>query len=331
MDMLLEIQDLSVTFTTDDGLVHAVDNVSLSIARGEILGLVGESGCGKSVASMSILRLIPSPPGHITSGSVLFEGRDLLSLPVHELREIRGDAISIIFQEPMTALSPLHRVGSQLIETLRAHREMPHREAWNAAVDWLRRVGIPDPGRCMHTYPFQLSGGMRQRVMIAGAFLLDPQLIIADEPTTALDVTIQAQVLDLMREMKKQDTSVLLITHDMGVIWEMCTRVSVMYASEIVETAAVSELFENPLHPYTEALLESIPAVSAERGELHAIEGQVPSPLDYPQGCRFRERCRYAFDRCRNEHPSLYASGQRHARCFLRDPDAPASRGRVSP
>jgi oligopeptide/dipeptide ABC transporter ATP-binding protein len=312
---LLEIRDLSVAFDSDDGVVRAVDRVSLDIRRGEVLGLVGESGCGKTVAAMSILRLIASPPGRIESGRVLFHGRDLLGLPVEEMRSIRGKAISMIFQEPTTALSPLHRVGNQLVEALRLHQAVSTAEARRFSGEWLRRVGIADHEQSLDTYPFQLSGGMRQRVMIAMALMLDPELIIADEPTTALDVTIQAQILDLMREMKKKDTSLLLITHDMAVIWEMCTRVAVMYASEIVEVAGVGEVFRRPLHPYTEALLGSIPPIGREHAKLKPIPGQVPSPLDYPGGCRFRDRCAYAFERC-VEHPGLLDIGNRQARCW---------------
>ena len=314
---LLEIRDLSVVFDTDDGVVQAADCVSLDIREGEVLGLVGESGCGKSVTAMSTLRLIPLPPGRFVSGTVMFDGKDLLTMPIPELREIRGREIGMIFQEPMTALSPLQRIGKQLVETQQTHGQIDRKEAWRAGEEWLAKVGIPDPAECMFSYPFQLSGGMRQRVMIAMALMLDPKVIIADEPTTALDVTIQAQVFDLMLDMKKRDTSLLLITHDMGVIWEMCERVAVMYASEIVEVGSREDLFRNPLHPYTEALLASIPSLDCEKGELETIEGQVPSAIDYPVGCRFRERCKYAFERCEKEHPDLAGIDGREARCFL--------------
>ena len=316
-DPLLSIQELCVSFDTDEGVVRAVDHVSLDILRGEVLGLVGESGCGKSVTAMSILRLIPSPPGRIDSGRILFRDGDLLTLPIRELRDVRGRHISMIFQEPMTALSPLHRIGRQLADTIRYHEKISARKARQAGEEWLDKVGLPDAAERMHSYPFQLSGGMRQRVMIATALMLQPALVIADEPTTALDVTIQAQVFDLMRAMRKRETSLLLITHDMGVIWEMCDRVAVMYASEIVETGPVLELFATPLHPYTEALLAAIPSLAGEGARLPAIPGQVPSPLEYPAGCRFRERCRYAFDRCAVEHPPLCTIGNRTARCFL--------------
>jgi peptide/nickel transport system ATP-binding protein/oligopeptide transport system ATP-binding protein len=317
MKHLLTIENLSVSFDTDEGVVPAVQGVSLAVGRGEALGLVGESGCGKSVTALSVLRLIPHPPGRIESGRILFNGRDLLALPMRELRGIRGQGISTIFQEPMTALSPLHRIGAQMAEALRFHRRVGRREAWREAVRWLGKVGIPDPDEKAHAYPHQLSGGMRQRVMIATALMLDPELIIADEPTTALDVTIQAQVFDLIREMKKQDTALLLITHDMAVVSEMCTRLAVMYASEIVEVGPLRSTLEHPLHPYTEALLASVPSLAGKGTRLRAIPGQVPSPLAYPSGCRFRDRCPYAFDRCAREHPSLTVVDGRQGRCFL--------------
>ena len=321
MTPLLQIQNLSVSFRTDEGLIRAADNISLTINRGEVFGLVGESGSGKTVTAMSILRLIPSPPGNIDSGTILFDGRDLLQMPIAELRAIRGRAISVIFQEPMTALSPLHRIGSQLVETLRFHEKIATPAARETARIWLGKVGIPDPDSCLNAYPYQLSGGMRQRVMIAMALMLKPALIIADEPTTALDVTIQAQVLDLMRVMKDADTSVLLITHDMGVIWEMCDRMAVMYAAEVVETGPVPDVFRAPRHPYTQALLESVPALSARRDRLASIPGQVPSPLSYPPGCRFQPRCRHAFDRCTAAHPPPYGPPTSLSRCFLCAPE----------
>jgi len=317
---LLRIDDLTVTFQGDEGLVTAVERVSLDIAPGEALGLVGESGCGKTVTALSILCLVPRPPGRIVSGRIWFHGRDLLSLPLAELRAIRGRAISMIFQEPMTALSPLQRIGRQLAETLLLHRPLSRSEARRCAMDWLRRVGIPDPPAAMQSYPFQLSGGMRQRVMIAMALMLDPELLIADEPTTALDVTIQAQIFDLIRARRRSDTALLLITHDLGVVWEMCSRVAVMYAGEIVETAPAADLFRQPLHPYTAALLASLPALVPPGARLRPIPGQVPSPLAYPAGCRFRERCPLAFERCA-EHPPLRQAAQRLARCWLVNED----------
>lgn len=318
LNPLITINNLSVAFDTDDGPLTAVDGVSFAINPGEVVGLVGESGCGKSVTAMSLLRLIPMPPGRITSGEVLFDNCDLLRVPAPELRTIRGQRISMIFQEPMTALSPLHRVGAQLVEALQLHLPMDDRTAWATSLDWLKRVGIPDPEERMRAYPFELSGGMLQRVMIAMALMLKPSLIIADEPTTALDVTIQAQVLELLREMKSKDTSLLLITHDLGVVWEMCDRILVMYASRIVEQGSRHDVFENPGHPYTQALLESVLSLTGRADRLSSIDGQVPSPLAYPVGCRFAPRCKYAFDRCRRAQPPLYdiATGHRSA-CFL--------------
>ncbi|HNR95064.1 MAG TPA: ABC transporter ATP-binding protein [Kiritimatiellia bacterium] len=313
---ILDIRDLSVSFRTDEGLVQAADRVSFSIRRGETLGLVGESGCGKSVTAMSILRLIPSPPGRIDSGEILFRGQDLLKLPIEELRRVRGKSISMIFQEPMTALSPLQRIGRQMVEALQLHSRISRREAWQIGTEWLRRVGMPNPEEQMWAWPHNLSGGMRQRVLIAMALMLEPALIIADEPTTALDVTIQAQIFDLMRRMKKENESLLLITHDMAVIWEMCDRVAVMYASEIVETGTVEQVFRNPLHPYTRALMAAIPSASSKGRELYHIKGQVPPGINYPAGCRFRERCPIAIERCGMEHPMLDPYGDQCARCF---------------
>lgn len=323
MSPLLDIQDLTIEFDTDDGVLTAVDRVSLQIAPGEVLGLVGESGCGKSVTAMSVLRLIPSPPGRIVSGSIRFQGRELLALPIAELRRVRGRDVSMIFQEPMTALSPLHRVGRQLVETLRLHRRDHSRdEAWRIGIEWLEKVGVPEPEERMYAYPFELSGGMRQRVMIAMALMLEPKLVIADEPTTALDVTVQAQILELMLAVKSKDASLLLITHDMGVIWETCDRVAVMYASRIVETGPRQELFEDPLHPYTQGLLRAIPGLQPAANRLPTIPGQVPSLIDLPPGCAFAARCPFAFDRCRREIPPRYpqANGRRSVACFLHDP-----------
>jgi oligopeptide/dipeptide ABC transporter ATP-binding protein len=315
---LLEVNHLTVQFDTEVGPLTAVNDVSFSIRQGEVLGVVGESGCGKSVTALSILRLIPRPPGRFISGEILYHGRDLLTLPIHVLRTIRGSEISMIFQEPMTALSPLKRVGRQMTELLYLH--CPHlsrAQARAEAVTWLRRVGLPDPEERMYNYPFQLSGGMRQRVMIAMALMLSPALIIADEPTTALDVTIQAQVFDLMLSMKAEDTSLLLITHDMGVIWELCDRVIVMYASHIVEEAAKSDLFRDPRHPYTRGLLHAMPRLDEDTERLDAIDGQVPSPLDYPRGCNFQDRCPLVIERCRVEDPPLETlPGGRRVACF---------------
>ncbi len=315
---VLEIKNLTVTFETDEGVIKAVDDISFHINRGEIVGLVGESGCGKSVTALSILGLIPSPPGRIKNGKIFFNGKDLLNLKTREIKEIRGRAISMIFQEPSGALSPLHRIGRQMVETIKLHQDIGKKEAWNIAEAWLKKVGIPDAGERMFAYPFQLSGGMQQRVMIAMALMLGPDLVIADEPTTALDVTIQAQVFDLIRKMSQDHTSILLITHDMGVIWEMCDRVLVMYASRIAEQGNLNDIFSKPAHPYTRGLLKSIPKLSSDPGRLKAITGQVPSPFNYPSGCHFRDRCPHAFERCKKENPPLYDLGNGHkVACFL--------------
>ncbi|NLF92578.1 MAG: ABC transporter ATP-binding protein [Oligosphaeraceae bacterium] len=314
--VLLSVQNLTVDFSTDEGNIRAAEAVSFSLQAGQTLGLVGESGCGKSVSAMSIPRLIPQPPGRISAGEIHFCGRELLSLPVHEMRQIRGREIGVIFQEPMTALSPLHRVEKQLAEVYRLHTDLGAAAIREHSREWLRRVGIADPERCLKAYPFELSGGMRQRVMIAMAMALQPRLIIADEPTTALDVTIQAQILDLMREIRGDQSGLLLITHDMGVIWEMCDQVAVMYAAHIVETGAVQELFAQPLHPYTQGLLASIPSLQQGRGRLQHIPGHVPSLLHPPPGCPFAERCPLADQQCREVAPALRAIGQRQAACW---------------
>jgi peptide/nickel transport system ATP-binding protein len=308
---LLEIDGLKTYFFTRDGVVRAVDGVSFSVARGETLAIVGESGCGKSVTSLSILRLIASPPGRTVAGRVVFEGRDLLLLPEPEMRKIRGDAISMIFQEPMTSLNPVLTIGHQIAEVLVLHRGLPREDAMLRAVAMLRLVRIPEPERRVAQYPHQLSGGMRQRVMIAMALACEPRLLIADEPTTALDVTIQAQILDLMRELKERTgTAIVLITHDLGVVAEMAQRVVVMYAGRKVEEAPVAALFDRPRHPYTRGLLDSIPKLGAAsaRGavtRLSEIAGTVPSLAEPIVGCAFAPRCAYATTRCQNEYPPL--------------------------
>ncbi|MFO7171463.1 MAG: ABC transporter ATP-binding protein [Bacillota bacterium] len=309
-DKLVEIRNLRTYFYTEDGVMPAVDGVSLYIRRGETLGVVGESGCGKSVTSLSIMRLIPSPPGKIVEGEILFEGRDLLKLPEPEMRKIRGNEISMIFQEPMTSLNPVFTVGDQIAEAIMLHQGLNYKEAMAKAVEMLRLVGIPAPEKRVKDYPHQMSGGMRQRVMIAMALSCNPKLLIADEPTTALDVTIQAQILDLMRKLKKElGMAIMLITHDLGVVAEMCERVVVMYAGKVVEEADVVSLFKQPLHPYTEGLLQSIPRLDEDRERLHVIEGVVPNPLNMPQGCRFHPRCPYAIDKCREVEPPLEPVG----------------------
>lgn len=318
-DLLLDIKNLTVNFTTDDGIIQAVTDLSFSVRRGETVALVGESGAGKSVSAMSIPRLVPSPPARVENGEIRFKGRDLLALDIKDMRSIRGNEIGVIFQDPTTALSPLHRIGWQLKEAINAHRQMDDKEAQTLAETWLARVRIPDPKQRMNAYPFQLSGGMQQRVMIAMALLNEPDLIIADEPTTALDVTLQAQIFEIIREMKRNESAMLLITHDMGVVYDICDRVLVMYASELVEEGTTDDVFTNPAHPYTLGLLKSIPSLGRGRTErLDSIKGQVPSPFNYPKGCRFNDRCPKAFDRCVREKPGFVSVSDSHrATCFL--------------
>ena len=313
---MLSVRDLTVQFDTDDGRLQAATHVSFDVATGGTLGLVGESGCGKSVSAMSIPRLIPQPPGHIVSGEILLDGVDLLKLPIAEMRNVRGRDIGVIFQEPMTALSPLHRIGDQLAEVVELHEHVSKHDLYARCLDWLKKVGIPDAEKRMEAFPFELSGGMRQRVMIAMALIMQPKLIIADEPTTALDVTIQAQILDLLKGIKAKDSSLLLITHDMGVIWEMCDEMVVMYASRVVESGPVKELFKEPRHPYTEGLLKSIPGLAGHAERLPHIPGQVPSLMHLPKGCSFADRCPYATASCREEQPELKTDGKRRLACF---------------
>jgi len=318
-EKLVEIRDLRTHFYTEDGIVPAVDGVNLYIKRGETLGVVGESGCGKSVTSLSIMRLIPNPPGKIVGGEILFEGEDLLKKSEAAMRKIRGNEISMIFQEPMTSLNPVYTIGDQLTEAIQLHQGLSRKDALAKAIEMLRLVGIPLPERRVKEYPHQLSGGMRQRVMIAMALSCNPKLLIADEPTTALDVTIQAQILELMKKLKKElGMAIMLITHDLGVVAEMCERVVVMYGGKVVEEADVVSLFKNPLHPYTEGLLRSIPRMDQETEKLHVIEGVVPNPLHMPKGCRFHPRCPYATDKCREAQPELeQVAPGRFVACFL--------------
>ncbi|SDY62816.1 ABC transporter ATP-binding protein [Thermoactinomyces sp. DSM 45892] len=315
---VLEIAELQLHFFTDKGIVRAVDGVSLEVGRGEVVGLVGESGCGKSVTSLAIMGLIPQPPGKMVAGSIQFEGMDLTKISQKELRRIRGDQVAMIFQEPMTSLNPLFTVGNQLMEVVRIHRKMSKAEARKQAVEMLQQVGISREG-ILDDYPHQLSGGMRQRVMIAMAMMLNPKLLIADEPTTALDVTIQAQILDLMKSLNKEfGTSILFITHDLGVVAEMCDRIVVMYAGQIVEQTDRFRLFRNPKHPYTQGLMDSIPKIEDKRDRLYSIPGQVPNPHQMPRGCRFAPRCEYVMDICRESSPDLIAVEEGHlSRCFL--------------
>ena len=309
-ERVLEIDGLKTHFFTPDGVVRAVDGVSFEVRRGETLGVVGESGCGKSVTALSVLRLVADPPGRIVAGSIRFEGRNLLAASEAEMEALRGNDISMIFQEPMTSLNPLYTVGKQVGEAIALHRGASRREAMEQAVEILGRVHIPEPARRAESYPHQLSGGMRQRVMIAMALCCNPKVLIADEPTTALDVTIQAQILDLMREMQgSYSQAIVLITHDMGVVAENADRVVVMYAGRKVEEAEVDELFDRPGHPYTKGLLGAIPSLEAAaasgsaRGRLNEIEGMVPSLANLPPGCAFAPRCGHATDQCRSDYP----------------------------
>jgi oligopeptide/dipeptide ABC transporter ATP-binding protein len=318
-DPLLSIENLRTYFYTDAGVARAVDGVSFHIGAGETVGLVGESGCGKSVTALSILRLIAAP-GRIEADSrMIFEGRDLLTLSEEEMRRVRGNRIAMIFQEPMTALNPVFTVGDQIAEVSRVHERASRKAAWKRAVEMLELVGIPSPEERAKDYPHQLSGGMRQRVVIAMALVMRPALVIADEPTTALDVTIQAQILDLLKDLQQRfGTSILLITHDMGVVAETASRVMVMYGGEIVEQALVSRIFANPHHPYTEGLLGAMPRLGQERERLRTIPGTVPPPTNWPSGCRFHDRCPYAWDRTAQEHPPLYEVENGHvSRCHL--------------
>ena len=316
---LLELDDLRTYFYTDTGVARAVDGVSFRVNAGETVGIVGESGCGKSVTALSILRLV-RPPGRIEPGShIRFEGTDLMALDEHEMQKIRGNRIAMVFQEPMTALNPVFTSGDQIAEVARIHAGMSRREAWAKAVEMLTLVGMPAAAQRAGEYPHQLSGGMRQRVVIAMALVMNPALVIADEPTTALDVTIQAQILELMADLTRRlGTSVLLITHDLGVVAENCARVIVMYAGEVVEEATTATLFDAAHHPYTEGLLGAMPRVGGDAERLATIPGTVPPPTAWPTGCRFHDRCPYAWDRCAREHPPLYQIGGGHvSRCHL--------------
>ncbi len=319
-DALLEVKNLKTYFLTEAGTARAVDSVSFNISTGQVLGIVGESGCGKSITALSILRLIP-PPGIIAGGEIRFRGIDLLTAPENEMEKIRGNEISMIFQEPMTSLNPVFRIGDQIIEVLLRHRRISKREAGEQALDLLRKVGIPSPEVRLAEYPHKMSGGMRQRVMIAMAIACNPRLIIADEPTTALDVTIQAQILGLLDNLRRtHGMAILLITHDLGVIAEVAEEVLVMYTGRVVEHAAVKDLFENPLHPYTQGLMRSVPGRNSGEGKrrLEAIPGVVPSLLNLPAGCKFNTRCPYSFDRCFREEPELLTPPGGHpVRCWL--------------
>lgn len=323
MKKVLEVRNLKTHFFTDKGVVKAVDGVNFDLYEGKTLGIVGESGCGKSITSMSILKLIDKN-GKIVDGSIMYGDKDIVQLPVDEMRKIRGNEISMIFQEPMTSLNPVFRIGDQIIEAIKLHQDLTKQEAHDKAVSMLKLVGIPRAERVVYDYPHQLSGGMRQRAMIAMALACDPKVLIADEPTTALDVTIQAQILSLMNDLKeKMNTAIMLITHDLGVVAQMADDVIVMYSGKVVESAEVKELYGNPKHPYTQGLLESIPDLKSEKKRLNSIEGVVPNPMELPKGCYFAPRCKYAMDKCWQEEPGVYfidkeKNGEMHqVKCFL--------------
>ncbi len=322
-DPLLDVQDLQTYFYTEDGVVKAVDGVSFYINRKETLGIVGESGCGKSMTSLSIMRLVPSPPGKIVGGKIFLEGRNLLELSSEEMRYVRGSDVAMIFQDPMTSLNPVFSIGHQLEEAILTHQDISEYEAKDRVADILNVVGIPDPKLRMKDYPHYFSGGMRQRVMIAMALSCNPLLLIADEPTTALDVTIQAQIVELMKQLKRQlDTSIMYISHNLGVVAEMADRIAVMYTGWIVETSDVITIYKNPQHPYTLALLSSIPRIDKRISRLDVIQGQVPNLIDPPSGCRFHPRCNFAFERCSKEIPATYETEPGHlVRCHLYDPE----------
>ncbi|ANU26023.1 ABC transporter ATP-binding protein [Planococcus versutus] len=321
--IILDVKGLQTSFFTDDGEIPAVDNVDFYIREGEVLGIVGESGCGKSVTSLSIMGLVPSPPGEITNGEILFQDKDLTKLSEKEMRGIRGNDIAMIFQEPMTSLNPLFTIGNQLREAIKIHKkDWSKKQVQERAIEMMNLVGLPRPEGLMKDYPHQLSGGMRQRVMIAMALLCDPKVLIADEPTTALDVTIQSQILKLIKNLNERlNTAVLLITHDLGVVAESCERVVVMYAGKVVEEGPVHTIFKDPQHPYTKGLLESVPDMRFKKERLYSIPGNVPKPGTIKTGCKFAARCEYAFDRCFVETPELYQTADDHqTRCFLFDP-----------
>jgi oligopeptide/dipeptide ABC transporter ATP-binding protein len=320
---LLDIRNLQTQFFTEDGLARAVDGVSYSLDRGETVGVVGESGCGKSVTALSVLRLIPDPPGKIVGGQILFEDKNLLDFSPAEMRRIRGNDISMIFQEPMTSLNPVFTIGNQIVEAVRLHQGLGKKEATDKAIEMLSLVGIPAPARRVHEYPHQLSGGMRQRAMIAMALSCNPKVLIADEPTTALDVTIEAQILDLMRNLQQElGTAILMITHDLGVVAEMARKVVVMYAGKIAEQAPVEQIFAEPNHPYTQGLLQSLPRVdkdaTSQKNRLQEIPGIVPSLLNLPPGCKFASRCPKAMAICEEQEPPLEQIGPDHlSACWL--------------
>lgn len=318
---ILDMKNLSTHFFTDRGEIPAVNGVSMKINKGEVVGVVGESGSGKSVTAESITQLIPNPPGRIVAGEIYFKGENLVSASKERLRQIRGKEIATIFQDPMTSLDPLFKISNQMIEGIRIHEKVSKKEARDRSIDSLRLVGIPSPEEVIDNYPHQLSGGMRQRVMISMAMACNPKLLIADEPTTALDVTIQAQILDLIRDLnKKKGTAVMLITHDLSVVAEICDRVVVMYSGQVIEEGKTSEILKRPNHPYTKGLIRSLPNIDQKTQELYTIPGTVPEPKVGRIGCRFAPRCEFAYERCFKEDPPLYElENKRRSRCFLND------------
>ena len=329
MSSILSVKDLRTYFRTESGNALAVDGVTFEEPAGKTLALVGESGCGKTVTALSLMGLVPRPPGFHPSGEVIFEGRDLLRLPLGELRKIRGNRITMIFQEPMTSMNPVFRIGSQMTAAIRQHRDVSRAEARQRAIELLEKVGIPAPGERIDDYPHQLSGGMLQRVMIAMALACDPALLIADEPTTALDVTIQAQILDLLRRLQSENgMSILLITHDLGIVAEMADEVAVMYAGKIVEYGPTRTLFAGRMHPYTQGLFESLPGMHQRGARLHTIQGIVPPATRFPEGCRFHPRCPRVMPVCRESEPRLLEMQEGHrAACWLHDPARNESAG----
>lgn len=316
---LVEFRNLKTFFYTSEGVVKAVNDVSFSIREGETVCVVGESGCGKSVTALSLMRLIQSPPGKIEGGEIIFDGRDVLKLSETEMRKIRGNEIGMVFQEPMTSLNPVLTIGEQIMEPLMVHKLMNKKEAWNKAVELIKQVGIPRAEQIMTSYPHELSGGMRQRIMIAIALSCDPKLLIADEPTTALDVTIQAQILNLLRKIKQErNMALMLITHDLGIVAEMADYVVVMYAGKVIEEAPVKELFKNPKHPYTRGLLKAKPIIGQRKERLDTIPGQVPNPIGLGDYCYFSDRCEFAMEVCRQQIPQLTADEKGHkVACWL--------------
>ncbi|MBN2070678.1 MAG: ABC transporter ATP-binding protein [Candidatus Krumholzibacteriota bacterium] len=324
MDRLLDVRELTTEFQTYEGRARAVDRFSFQVGHGETVGLVGESGCGKSVTALSIMRLISDPPGRITGGSIFFEGKDLLSIPEKEMRKIRGNDIAIVFQEPLTSLNPVFTCGEQIREAIGLHQRLGKRESRAKAVEMLRLVRIPDPDRRYSSYPHQMSGGMRQRVMIAMALSCQPKLLIADEPSTALDVSVQAQIMELLVDLRERmSMAVLLITHDLSVVAQMAERVIIMYAGTAVEEAPVTDIFSDPRHPYTEGLLASIPRIEAGKARLKVIPGRVPDPMNLPSGCRFSDRCPKREERCFLNDPPLFMTGEKHfVKCWLSEGEA---------